>query len=59
MPPAAGPPYHDLDWFFGGKCMDEATLAAIAEMDVVHPEQDHKVDEVIAADARRLGDPSS
>jgi hypothetical protein len=30
--------YHDLDWFFGGKSMDEETLRVIAEADVVHPD---------------------
>jgi hypothetical protein len=34
----AQPVYHDLDWFFGGKVMDDATLKSIEEADVIHPD---------------------
>jgi hypothetical protein len=30
--------YHDLDWFIGGKFIDDDTLKAIEEADVVHPD---------------------
>ena len=51
-----GPPYHDLDWFVGSGALDPATLAALAECDDVHPEDGHKVEEMIAFDARRSPD---
>ena len=38
LPPQAT---HDenLEWFFGGKSIDDASLKAIAEADVVHPDE--------------------
>ena len=30
--------HHDLDWFIGGKFIDDNTLKAIEEADVVHPD---------------------
>jgi hypothetical protein len=30
--------YHDLDWFIGGKFIDDDSLKAIEEADVVHPD---------------------
>ena len=50
---AGDPPFHDLDWFLGSGRLDDATLAALAECDIVHPEQDHKVDEFLADEQRR------
>ena len=34
----AHPSHADLDWFFGGATIDHACLDAIAEHDVVHPD---------------------
>jgi hypothetical protein len=28
--------HHDLDWFFGGNCIDDQSLKAIEQADVVH-----------------------
>ena len=49
-PLTPGPPYHDLDWLLDGEPLEQAVLDAIAEADVVHPEQDHKIDEWLAAE---------